>query len=123
MEQKEKCNLIEDLLPLYIEELVSEKTQNEIKHHLENCDKCLESFNRIKNEKNSNRTIPRTWSNLFNYNRIHPRQHRRWKIFHDYDGIWHLTWNHFLFLRRLWNRCPNGRKDCEMGMAYSAISL
>ena len=52
MEQKEKCNLIEDLLPLYIEELVSEKTQNEIKHHLENCDKCLESFNRIKNEKN-----------------------------------------------------------------------
>ena len=52
MEQKEKCNLIEDLLPLYIEELVSEKTKNEIKHHLENCDKCLESFNRIKNEKN-----------------------------------------------------------------------
>ena len=30
MEQKEKCNLIEDLLPLYIEELVSEKTKNDL---------------------------------------------------------------------------------------------
>lgn len=34
------CSLIEDLLPLYVENLVSEETKKEIEEHLKQCDKC-----------------------------------------------------------------------------------
>ena len=34
------CSMIEDLLPLYVENLVSEETKKEIEEHLKQCNKC-----------------------------------------------------------------------------------
>lgn len=35
-----KCNLVRDLLPLYLEELCEEETQKQIKDHLDGCEEC-----------------------------------------------------------------------------------
>lgn len=37
---KLNCNIVQDLLPSYIDDLVSEQTSSEIKEHLSGCDKC-----------------------------------------------------------------------------------
>ncbi len=50
MSQKKTCSLIEDLLPLYVEGLVSEESKLEIEKHLEKCDRCSELLNGMKNE-------------------------------------------------------------------------
>ena len=50
MNQNKTCSLIEDLLPLYAEGLVSERSKQEIEQHLKKCDKCLEAFKSIKEE-------------------------------------------------------------------------
>ena len=34
------CSMIEDLLPLYVENLVSEETKKQIEEHLKQCNKC-----------------------------------------------------------------------------------
>ncbi len=44
------CNLIEDLLPLYVEGLVSDKTKQEIEEHLKECNKCLELLKTIQKD-------------------------------------------------------------------------
>ena len=38
------CNLIKDLLPLYIENLLSIESENIVKNHLENCEECREEL-------------------------------------------------------------------------------
>lgn len=48
MSKSDNCNLIEDLLPLYVEGLVSEETKKEIEEHLQKCDKCSEILKSIK---------------------------------------------------------------------------
>ena len=50
MSKSDNCNLIEDLLPLYIEGLVSEETKKEIEEHLKNCDKCSEILKSINKD-------------------------------------------------------------------------
>lgn len=44
------CSLIEDLLPLYVEDLVSEESKKEIENHLKNCDKCSKILKSIQEE-------------------------------------------------------------------------
>lgn len=43
-----ECNIVKDLLPLYIEELCSEDSKDYVETHLENCEKCRESFEYLK---------------------------------------------------------------------------
>lgn len=45
-----KCKIIEDLLPLYVEDMVSEDTKIFIENHIENCDDCKEKLKSLKNE-------------------------------------------------------------------------
>ena len=46
------CNLIKDLLPLYIENLLSIESENIVKNHLENCKDCREELNILKENDN-----------------------------------------------------------------------
>lgn len=41
---KIECNIVQDLLPLYVEQLVSEKSKMEIEEHLEGCDQCRKIY-------------------------------------------------------------------------------
>lgn len=50
IENNRYCSMIEDLLPLYIEGLISEDTKNEIEVHLKNCDKCSKALEEIKKD-------------------------------------------------------------------------
>lgn len=42
------CHMIKDLLPLYLDELVSEETAAEINEHLQNCSECKEYYEHMK---------------------------------------------------------------------------
>lgn len=50
MSQKKDCSLIEDLLPLYVEGLVSKESKLEIEKHLQECNSCSKILNSIKQE-------------------------------------------------------------------------
>lgn len=41
---KVNCNIIQDLLPLYVEQLVSEKSKIEIEEHLKECSQCTKVY-------------------------------------------------------------------------------
>lgn len=41
---KIKCNIIKDLLPLYVEQLVSEESKVDIEEHLQECDQCRKIY-------------------------------------------------------------------------------
>lgn len=45
--QNLKCEIVKDILPLYVDEVVSDVTKNEIKLHLENCDNCQQEYNSL----------------------------------------------------------------------------
>lgn len=45
-----KCYIIKDLLPLYIDNLVSEETKRDIETHIEKCPNCLEFIDILKEE-------------------------------------------------------------------------
>ncbi len=47
MEHKIPCEIIRDLLPLYVDGLTSEKTDEEVRAHLENCQSCREQYGRM----------------------------------------------------------------------------
>ncbi len=49
MKSKIPCEMIKDLLPLYIDELVSETTDKEMKLHLSECETCSRSLQNMKN--------------------------------------------------------------------------
>ena len=59
IENNRYCSMIEDLLPLYVEGLISEDTKNEIDNHLENCNKCSKILDEIKENEvvDLNKTI------------------------------------------------------------------
>lgn len=48
IENNRYCSMIEDLLPLYVEGLISEDTKKEIETHLKNCNKCSEILKELK---------------------------------------------------------------------------
>ena len=45
---KVNCNIIQDLLPLYIEQLVSEKSKIEIEEHLKECSQCTKIYEEMR---------------------------------------------------------------------------
>ena len=44
------CHMIKDLLPLYLDDLVSEESAAEIEQHLESCSDCQEYYEHMKSE-------------------------------------------------------------------------
>ncbi|WP_455544325.1 zf-HC2 domain-containing protein [Intestinibacter sp.] len=45
-----KCNIVEDLMPLYIDDLVSESTKEDIENHLNECDNCNKNYERLRQD-------------------------------------------------------------------------
>ena len=50
-----ECNVIKDLLPNYMENLVSEDTRTYIENHLKECKECRQVFETIKDEQKQER--------------------------------------------------------------------
>ena len=62
-----KCNLIKDILPLYIEDMVSTDTREFVSEHLEHCAECLAEFERMRK---STEFIPDTDNDIVPLKRI-----------------------------------------------------
>ena len=45
---RDKCNLIKDILPLYVEDMVSADTREFVSEHLEHCAECHAEFERMQ---------------------------------------------------------------------------
>lgn len=45
---KISCDVIQDILPLYVENIVSEDSEKMVEEHLDSCEKCKEYLNEIK---------------------------------------------------------------------------
>ncbi len=48
---KKECRIIQDLLPLYIDEVVSKESNDFIEKHLQECKQCKEMLNLLKQEE------------------------------------------------------------------------
>ena len=48
---KKECSVVQDVLPLYLENMVSEGTKVFVEEHLENCSDCTAEWERLKSEK------------------------------------------------------------------------
>ncbi len=48
MKHPVSCNIIQDLMPLYVEELTSELSNSEINNHLDNCKECRKKYHSMK---------------------------------------------------------------------------
>ncbi len=46
-----KCDIINDLLPLYIDECCSEESSKEVENHLENCEKCKDLYKSLTSKQ------------------------------------------------------------------------
>ena len=46
---KNECNIIRDILPLYVEDMVSADTSAFVEEHLEKCPECRAELNKMKN--------------------------------------------------------------------------
>lgn len=45
-----KCTIIQDILPLYIDEVVSQDTKEMVTEHLQNCEKCQKEYEVMKHD-------------------------------------------------------------------------
>ncbi|MBQ8823526.1 MAG: zf-HC2 domain-containing protein [Lachnospiraceae bacterium] len=59
------CNIVKDLLPLYIEELCSEDSKEYVEKHLKNCGECKESFEYLKYSELCVETVEKQEVNAF----------------------------------------------------------
>lgn len=48
MRNEISCNIVQDLLPSYVDNLTSEETNQSIEMHMQNCTQCREMYNRMK---------------------------------------------------------------------------
>ena len=48
----DRCNLIKDILPLYVEDMVSTDTREFVREHLEHCAECHAEFERMQKATN-----------------------------------------------------------------------
>ncbi len=48
---KNECSVVRDILPLYLENMVSEETAEAVREHLENCSECAAEFEAMKGGK------------------------------------------------------------------------
>ena len=49
-----RCNIIEDLLPEYVDGMCQPETAEEIEKHLKECSSCLEKFERMQKDTMEN---------------------------------------------------------------------
>ena len=47
MTDKLSCNIVQDLLPMYVDGLLTPESQSEVKKHLEECETCRELCARL----------------------------------------------------------------------------
>ena len=47
---KNECEIVNDLLPNYVESLVSEETKKFVNEHIKNCEKCKKKLEILKEE-------------------------------------------------------------------------
>ena len=47
MMNKTSCNIIKDILPLYVDEVVSEDTRNLVSEHIEYCENCRKKYDEM----------------------------------------------------------------------------
>ena len=47
MERELACEIVKDLLPLYVDEMVSDVSKKSIESHLENCTECNEIYHNM----------------------------------------------------------------------------
>ena len=47
MERELACEIVKDLLPLYVDEMVSDVSKKSIESHLENCTECNEIYHKM----------------------------------------------------------------------------
>ena len=55
---KNECSVVQDVLPLYLENMVSEGTTVFVKEHLENCSDCAAEFERFKSGRQIDEAAP-----------------------------------------------------------------
>ena len=60
-----ECNIVKDLLPLYIEELCSEDSREYVEAHLKNCGQCRESLEYLKYSELCVETVEKKEINAF----------------------------------------------------------
>ena len=49
---KLECNIVQDLLPSFVDSLVNDETAKEIKEHLADCEDCAKLYNEMRNGEN-----------------------------------------------------------------------
>lgn len=47
---KKKCNIIKDLLPLYVENMVSDDTKQFVEEHINECEECKQEYEMLKSD-------------------------------------------------------------------------
>ena len=52
-----KCSIVKDLLNLYIDDLCSEENNKLIKKHLDSCEKCQKTYNKLLKEKHKDEEL------------------------------------------------------------------
>jgi len=57
IEMKIKCEVIEDLLPLYIDEGCSRESKKLIKEHLDSCDSCVSTYESMSGDISVDKTM------------------------------------------------------------------
>ena len=60
---RNECNIIRDILPLYVEDMVSADTADFVKEHLEKCDTCRTEVENMKNPSRLENTTSDTKEN------------------------------------------------------------
>ena len=48
--EKINCNVIQDILPLYIDDVVSDDTKELVEEHLQNCEICQRVYHETKTD-------------------------------------------------------------------------
>ena len=77
---RNECNIIKELLPLYVENMVCEDTIYFIEEHISTCDKCRNKLKSMENlnmlDENTEETINDDISNLKNFKKEWKRKNR-----------------------------------------------
>ena len=74
------CNIIEDLLPLYIDDMVSEDSRQLIEEHLKECASCRKMLDEMKKENQLRLDSKNTETHSEHYNEIEPLKKIRSRI-------------------------------------------
>lgn len=58
MKREISCNIVQDLLPNYIEKLTSNESNQEIEHHMDVCEDCKKVYEQMNSEMSSTVKVP-----------------------------------------------------------------